>query len=31
VLRRCLEREAAARGWGRERFYLPSLSSRTIV
>jgi glutamate synthase domain-containing protein 2/glutamate synthase domain-containing protein 1/glutamate synthase domain-containing protein 3 len=31
VLRRCMEKEALAAGWGPERFYLPSLSSRTIV
>jgi glutamate synthase (NADPH/NADH) large chain len=31
VLRRCLEKEALAAGWGPERFYVPSLSSRTIV
>ncbi len=31
VLRRCLEKEALAAGWGPERFYIPSLSSRTIV
>jgi glutamate synthase domain-containing protein 2/glutamate synthase domain-containing protein 1/glutamate synthase domain-containing protein 3 len=31
VLRRCLEKEAQAAGWGPERFYVPSLSSRTIV
>ncbi len=31
VLRRCLEKEALAAGWGPELFYIPSLSSRTIV
>jgi glutamate synthase (NADPH/NADH) large chain len=31
VLRRTLEKEALGAGWGPERFYIPSLSSRTIV
>jgi glutamate synthase (NADPH/NADH) large chain len=31
VLRRCLEKEALAAGWDPELFYIPSLSSRTIV
>jgi len=31
VLRRVLEKEARRSGWSPERFYIPSLSSRTIV
>jgi glutamate synthase (NADPH/NADH) large chain len=31
VIRKCLEREALLAGWDLERFYIPSLSSRTIV
>ena len=31
VLRRCLENAALKAGWDADRFYIPSLSSRTIV
>ncbi len=31
VLRKCLEREARAAGWELAEFYVPSLSSRTMV
>ncbi len=31
ILRRCLEKEAIARGWGMDDFYIPSLSSRIII
>ena len=31
VLRKCIEREAKNSGWDFDKFYIPSLSSRTIV
>ncbi len=31
ILRKCLERDAKAAGWDLEQFYIPSLSSRTMV